>query len=205
MGVAMGGWTVLVCDDAPATRENLRRSVAGVPGVARVSAAGSGEEVLARFPLERPDLVLLDVRMPGIGGIETVRRLRSAHPDAMVVMLTQGEDHDGVARAVSNGARGYLAKNAAAEEVAATLNALLEPAGGNGRITASLGPAPALTERERQVLDGMSRGCSNADIGRELFLSEDTIKTHARRLFRKLQAADRAQAVALGFRWGFLR
>ena len=201
----MGGWTVLVCDDAPATRENLRRSVAGVPGVARVSAAGSGEEVLARFPLERPDLVLLDVRMPGIGGIETVRRLRSAHPDAMVVMLTQGEDHDGVARAVSNGARGYLAKNAAAEEVAATLNALLEPAGSNGRITASLGPAPALTERERQVLDGMSRGCSNADIGRELFLSEDTIKTHARRLFRKLQAADRAQAVALGFRWGFLR
>lgn len=201
----MAGWTVLVCDDAPATRENLRRSVAGVPGVTRVSAAGSGEEVLARFPLERPDLVLLDVRMPGIGGIETVRRLRSSHPDAMVVMLTQGEDHDGVARAVSNGARGYLAKNAAAEEVAATLNALLEPTTSNGRVAAALGPAPALTERERQVLDGMSRGCSNADIGRELFLSEDTIKTHARRLFRKLQAADRAQAVALGFRWGFLR
>ena len=201
----MAGWTVLVCDDAPATRENLRRSVAGVPGVSRVSAAGSGEEVLARYPLERPDLVLLDVRMPGIGGIETVRRLRAAHPDALVVMLTQGEDHDGVARAVGNGARGYLAKNAAAEEVAATLNALLEPATSNGRVAASLGPAPALTERERQVLDGMSRGCSNADIGRELYLSEDTIKTHARRLFRKLQAADRAQAVALGFRWGFLR
>jgi DNA-binding NarL/FixJ family response regulator len=203
----MSGWTVLVCDDAPAARENLRRSVAGVPGVARVSAAGSGEEVLARFPLERPDVVLLDVRMPGIGGIETVRRLAGAHPEAVVVMLTQGEDHDGVARAVGHGARGYLAKNAAAEEVAATLTSLLEPsqAASNGRRVAALGPAPTLTDRERQVLDGMSRGCSNADIGRELFLSEDTVKTHARRLFRKLQAADRAQAVALGFRWGFLR
>lgn len=203
----MSGWTVLVCDDAPVSRENLRRAVAGVPGVARVSAAGSGEEVLARFPLERPDVVLLDVRMPGIGGIETVRRLRGTHPDAVVVMLTQGEDHDGVARAVGNGARGYLAKNAASEEVAATLNALLEPehVSASGHSIAALGPAPALTERERQVLDGMSRGRSNADIGRELFLSEDTVKTHARRLFRKLQAADRAQAVALGFRWGFLR
>jgi DNA-binding NarL/FixJ family response regulator len=67
------------------------------------------------------------------------------------------------------------------------------------------GSPPALTEREQQVLDGMSRGKSNAEIGRELYLSEDTVKTHARRLFRKLAAADRAQAVALGFRWGFLR
>jgi DNA-binding NarL/FixJ family response regulator len=67
------------------------------------------------------------------------------------------------------------------------------------------GAPPALTEREQQVLDGMSRGKSNAEIGRELYLSEDTVKTHARRLFRKLAAADRAQAVALGFRWGFLR
>ncbi|MEI7779530.1 MAG: response regulator transcription factor [Actinomycetes bacterium] len=203
----MNGWTILVCDDAPLARETLRRAVAGVPGVARVSAAGSGEEVLARFPLERPDLVLLDVRMPGIGGIETVRRLSGSHPDSLVVMLTQGEDHDGVARAVGHGARGYLAKNAAAEEVAATLTALLAPerASSNGKSMAGLGPPPPLTDRERQVLDGMSRGCSNAEIGRELYLSEDTVKTHARRLFRKLQAADRAQAVALGFRWGFLR
>jgi DNA-binding NarL/FixJ family response regulator len=124
-------------------------------------------------------------------------------------MLTMGEDPDGVARAVSGGARGYVAKDASREEVAATV-ALALAAGreGPGSRSARIRPAgapPALTEREQQVLDGMSRGKSNAEIGRELYLSEDTVKTHARRLFRKLAAADRAQAVALGFRWGFLR
>ena len=201
--------TVLVCDDAPLAREAVRRVVNAVPGVERVTAAGSGEEVLARFPIERPDLVLMDVRMPGIGGVEASRRLVAAHPDATIVMLTMGEDPDGVARAVSAGARGYVAKDASREEVAATV-ALALAAGRDGPAarTARVRPAgspPSLTEREQQVLDGMSRGKSNAEIGRELYLSEDTVKTHARRLFRKLAAADRAQAVALGFRWGFLR
>ena len=80
--------TVLVCDDAPMAREAVRRALAGLPGVERVTAAGSGEEVLARYPLERPDLILMDVRMPGIGGVEATRRLVSAHPDAAIVMLT---------------------------------------------------------------------------------------------------------------------
>lgn len=200
--------TVLVCDDAPLAREAIRRAVGAVPGVERVTAAGSGEEVLARFPIERPDLVLMDVRMPGIGGVEASRRLVAAHPEATVVMLTMGEDPDGVARAISSGARGYVAKDASREEVAATVAMALASkdtqAGRTARVRPS-GSPPALTEREQQVLDGMSRGKSNAEIGRELYLSEDTVKTHARRLFRKLAAADRAQAVALGFRWGFLR
>jgi DNA-binding NarL/FixJ family response regulator len=201
--------TVLVCDDAPLAREAVRRAVSGIPGVERVTAAGSGEEVLARFPLERPDLVLMDVRMPGIGGIEASRRLVGLHPDANVFMLTMGEDPDGVARAVSAGARGYVAKDASREEVATAVQLALaardEAPGPRPLRARPAGAPPSLTEREQQVLDGMSRGRSNAEIGRELFLSEDTIKTHARRLFRKLSAADRAQAVALGFRWGFLR
>ena len=201
--------TVLVCDDAPLAREAVRRAVSGIPGVERVTAAGSGEEVLARVPLERPDLVLMDVRMPGIGGIEASRRLVSMHPDANVFMLTMGEDPDGVARAVSAGARGYVAKDASREEVATAvqlaLAARMESPGPRPLRSRPSGAPPQLTEREQQVLEGMSRGRSNAEIGRELFLSEDTIKTHARRLFRKLSAADRAQAVALGFRWGFLR
>ena len=102
-------------------RETIRRAVGSVPGVERVTAAGSGEEVLARFPIERPDLVLMDVRMPGIGGVEASRRLVAAHPDAAVVMLTMGEDPEGVARAVSGGARGYVAKDASREEVATTV------------------------------------------------------------------------------------
>jgi DNA-binding NarL/FixJ family response regulator len=150
----------------------------------------------------------MDVRMPGIGGVEATRRLLSRHPEATVLMLTVAEDADGVARAVAAGARGYLVKDAdAAELTAAVVHAVAGPAGpdrGLGRRT-DLGRVPSLTEREQQVLRGMSRGRSNAEIGRELYLSEDTIKTHARRLFRKLGAADRAQAVAVGFRLGLVR
>jgi len=201
--------TVLVCDDSPLARESLRRAVALVPGVDRVSVAGSGEEVLARWPVERPELVLMDVRMPGIGGVEASRRLVATHSSAAVMMLTMAEDRDGVARAVAAGARGYLTKDASREEMAATValalaaSAWATPA---HRVRPhGPGDPPALTERELQVLTGMSRGRSNHEIGKELYLSEDTIKTHARRLFRKLGAADRAQAVALGYRWGFVR
>lgn len=202
--------TVLVCDDAPLARENVRRSVASVPGVERVSAAGSGEEVLARYPLERPSLVLMDVRMPGMGGVEATRRLLSAHPHAVIVMLTMGEDVEGIAAGVALGARGYLPKDASREETAAVIGLALTPVQTPASISPMpmwprpAGDVPLLTEREVEVLDGMSRGKSNSQIGGELFLSEDTIKTHARRLFRKMGAADRAQAVALGFRWGLL-
>jgi DNA-binding NarL/FixJ family response regulator len=202
--------TVCVCDDSPLAREALRRAVAALPGVTRVTGAGSGEEVLARYSQERPDLVLLDVRMPGLGGVEAVRRLVATHPEASVLMLTLAEDTDGVARAVAAGARGYLRKDATREELAATVGHALaeagerEPLSSRPRPTAA-GVPPALTERELQVLSGMSRGRSNAEIGRELYLSEDTVKTHARRLFRKLGASDRAHAVAMGFRWGFVR
>jgi DNA-binding NarL/FixJ family response regulator len=201
--------TVLVCDDSPLARETLRRSVATIPGVTRVLAAASGEEVLARWPVERPSLVLMDVRMPGIGGTEATRRLISLHPEASVLMMTVAEDLDGVARAIASGARGYVVKDASREELATTVVQSLSDVVGRRRsdVTATLpggGAQPVLTEREMQVLTGMSRGRSNAEIGKELYLSEDTVKTHARRLFRKLGAADRAQAVAVGFRWGLV-
>ena len=195
--------TVMVCDDDAMTRESLRRMVAEQSGVARVIKAGSGEEALARYEADRPDLVLMDVRMPGIGGVEALRRLRSQHADAIVVMLTTAGDPDAVGMAVEAGARGYLAKDATAEELAATI-ALVLGASAPAVHAAQLGDRPELSEREIQVLDGMSRGLSNSEIGRELYLSEDTVKTHARRLYRKLGAADRAQAVASGFRWGLL-
>jgi DNA-binding NarL/FixJ family response regulator len=202
--------TVLVVDDSPLARETLRRSVAGVPGITRVVGAASGEEALARWPVERPSLVLMDVRMPGIGGIEATRRLLGRHPDATVVMVTVAEDAEGVARAVAAGARGYIVKDAARHELAVTVVQVLTDAAWRRsaqrpRQEAPAGPAPALTERELQVLTGMSHGQSNAEIGKDLFLSEDTVKTHARRLFRKLSAADRAQAVAVGFRHGMVR
>lgn len=210
--------TVLVCDDADETRDALRELVAGIPGVEQVSGVGSGEEVLARWARDRPDLLLLDLRMPGMDGLETCRRLVALHPEAGVVVTTMAEDPEGVARAVAAGAMGYVAKDASREELAAVLSLAL-PEGrvgsaaatrpADGAVPHEAPPEPAvpsvsLTERERQVLDGMARGRSNAQIGSELFLSEDTIKTHARRLFRKLAAHDRAHAVAEGFRHGLL-
>ncbi|MGL4173206.1 MAG: response regulator transcription factor [Actinomycetota bacterium] len=199
--------TVMVCDDSPLARETLRRVVATIPGVTRVLVAGSAEEVLARWSAERPGLVLMDVRMPGMSGDDAARRLLGLHPDANIIMVTVAEDTDGVARAIAVGARGYLVKDASREELSATVIQVLSDGAGrraaDGKIAA--GKPPALTDRELQVLNGMSRGQSNAEIGRELYLSEDTVKTHARRLFRKIGAIDRAHAVTIGFRWGILQ
>ncbi|MEI6693576.1 MAG: response regulator transcription factor [Actinomycetes bacterium] len=200
--------SVLVCDDSSMSRETLRRSIALVPGVSRVDVASCGEEVLQRWPSERPDLVLMDVRMPGMGGMEAARRLVMSYPEAVVVMLTVAQDRDAVSRAIAAGARGFLTKDATREEISATVSFALES---RAWVSAQrrprellAGEPPALTERELQVLEGMSRGRSNSEIGKELFLSEDTVKTHARRLFRKIGAADRAQAAALGYRWGYV-
>jgi DNA-binding NarL/FixJ family response regulator len=201
--------TVLICDDHRLVREGLREYVEAVPGVDRVETAASGEEVLARWASARPDLVLMDVQMPGLGGLETTRRLVEEHPEANVVMLTVAEDRDTVALAIAGGARGYLHKDVSREQLcAAVAHALAgQDESGHGRVERATpaGRAPELTERELQVLNGMAAGKSNGQIGRELFLSEDTVKTHARRLFRKMGVGDRAQAVALGFRWGIVR
>ena len=198
--------TVLVCDDSPLAREALRRAVATVPGVEKVAVAGSGEECLVRYSAERPDLVLVDVRMPGIGGVEAARRILGAAPHTAVIMMTMAEDVDGVARAVGSGARGYLVKDASREELTAVVTQALADAEARQlpRPRPDAEGLPALTERELQVLRGMADGQSNAEIGRELFVSEDTVKTHARRLFRKLGARDRAHAVASGFRIGLV-
>ena len=205
--------TVLICDDHRIVREGLRQFVEDVPGVDRVVTAASGEEALARFSAEHPDLVLMDVSMPGLGGLEATRRLIAGHPGANVVMLTAQEDRDHVAAAVTAGARGYLVKDVSREELCA---AVAHALAGRDLVEPSLRRAltergsresvsgPVLTERELQVLTGMSQGKSNAEIGRELFLSEDTVKTHARRLFRKMGVTDRAQAVASGFRRGLV-
>jgi DNA-binding NarL/FixJ family response regulator len=200
--------TVLVCDDSPPAREALRRAVATIAGVDRVCVASSGEEAVARWGSEAPDLALIDVRMPGIGGLEAARRILTAAPHAGVIMMTMAEDIEGVARAVNSGARGYLVKDASREELTVMVTQALADSVTHGVVTGrheSVGGVPTLTEREMQVLRGMSRGRSNSEIGKELYLSEDTVKTHARRLFRKLGAADRAQAAALGFRWGLVR
>ncbi len=192
--------SVLIVDDAPAVRDGLRRLVSTLPGVVTVSLASSGDEALARCASERPDLVLLDVRMPGMSGLECARRLLHSDPTVRIVMLTSGDDPQMVATAVANGAAGYISKDATRLE----LGMAVYHVGSASRVPVVSVPEFRLSERETQVLDGMSRGMSNGEIGRELYLSEDTIKTHARRLFRKLRASDRAQAVAVGLRAGLI-
>ena len=196
--------SIMVCDDSPNVRATMRRCLSSIPEVEAVSATASVEELLARYLVERPQIVFLDVQMPGIGGVEALRRLLEQDPRSLVVMMTTGEAPHAVAEAVGSGACGYLAKDASPQEIAAVLATLV------GRTTRPEIPAqrhnpgPALTEREQQVLRGMSEGRSNAQIGKDLFLSEDTVKTHARRLFRKLTVSDRGHAVAEGLRRGLI-
>ena len=204
--------TVMICDDSQVVRDGLRASVAGIPGVSRVEIATRGEDAIARYRTSRPQLVLMDVNMPGIGCVEATRQLLRWHPDANVVVLTVAADRDAVAAAVVAGARGFLSKDVGPEELCAAIAHTVATAERLARQEAAgqlPGPpnltGPALTEGELQVLRGMSRGKSNGAIGHELYLSEDAIKTRARQMFRKMGAGDRAQAVALGFRWGLLR
>jgi len=201
--------SVLVCDGSPHVREGFRRALAGLPGLDRVLAVPTAETLVARWTGDRPDLALLDARLPGIGGVETVRRVVRADPSARVMMLTMPDDEETVMAAVAAGARGYLYKNASRAEVRTTVSQILVESSAmvvspySGPV--ARGGQPMLTERELEVLAGMCAGRSNSEIGRSLFLSEDTVKTHARRLFRKLGAVDRAHAVALGYRWDLVR
>src|SRR4051795_12153007 len=148
--------TVLICDDHRMVREGLQRSIQAVPGVDRVDVAASGEEVLARWPSERQDLVLMDLQMPGLGGLEATRRLVREHPDANVVMLTGASDRDLVALAISGGARGYLHKDVSREELCAAVATALPGTAFAEALDPRPEPvdprAPELTERELQVL-----------------------------------------------------
>ncbi|MCH8612189.1 response regulator [Arsenicicoccus dermatophilus] len=196
---------VMVCDDAPLTREVMMRRIGSLPGVTRVCGASSGEELLAKYATEQPTLTLTDLRMPGMGGLDAVKRLLALRPNAQVMMMTLAEDIDGVARALSYGAKGYVMKDSTREELAVALAPFIGEAMPRAHRGGPLAGAPAtLTARELEVLRGMSQGQSNAEIGAELYLTEDTIKTHARRLFRKLDASDRAHAVAIAYRSGLI-
>lgn len=198
--------TVLICDDRGRLADRLRRRVATLPGVDRVATAHSLEAALGSASSDPPAVVFFDLALCGGTPGDAVRRMVSAYPHAPVVLLSGTDDRDRVACGIREGARGYLNRSASTAEVCAVLAGVLgdvvEPPPERPPPTE---PAVLLTERELQVLTGMASGKTNAEIGRELYLSEDTVKTHARRLFRKLDAADRAQAVALGFRRGLVR
>ena len=187
--------TVLICDDRRSVREGLTRVMSAVPGVHRIDCVAHGDELLARFSRQPVDVVLVGTQRAVPTGVEATRRLVAAHPQANVIVFGAPDDAGSIAAAIAGGARGYLRWDASRPElVAALAHTLASTAVPTPRTPAD--PGVQLTERELQVLRGMSQGKSNGQIGRELYLSEDTVKTHARRLFRKLGVRDRAQAVA---------
>jgi DNA-binding NarL/FixJ family response regulator len=195
--------TALICDDRRSVREGLTRVMGAVAGMVRIDAVGQGNELLARYSRQPVDIVLVGTQRAVPTGVDAVRRLLAAYPTANVIVFGAPDDAGSITAAIAGGARGYLRWDATRPDLLAALTHTLTSNAVQSAVTRT-GPVTALTERELQVMLGMSQGKSNGQIARELFLSEDTIQTHARRLFRKLGVKDRAEAVAHGFRQGLV-
>ncbi len=199
---------VLIVDDHPLFRDGLAGLLATLPGVEVTGTVGTADQALAAISETPPDVVLMDVNLPGASGIEATRRASQIVPSAAVLVITMVDDDDTVLAALAAGARGYVLKGASAAEIAAALQTVAAGgavfgAGVASRLLArtpqrSPGPAsPArpddLTVREREVLDLLSDGASNQQIARSLGISLKTVQNHVSRILDKLQAADRTQ------------
>ncbi|HET7683687.1 MAG TPA: response regulator transcription factor [Marmoricola sp.] len=191
---------VLVVDDHPLFRDGLAGLLATVPDVELLDAVGDGETALRRCTDTKPDVVLMDLNMPGLPGLEAIRRIVHLDPAPAVLVLTMVDDDDSVAAAMQVGARGYLLKGAAQEEVLAALRTVASGgavfgAGAARRFLSAGGrPVADLTAREAEVLALVADGRSNAEIARELELSLKTVQNHVSNVLAKLQVRDRTQA-----------
>jgi DNA-binding NarL/FixJ family response regulator len=201
--------TVVVADDQAAVREPLAAVLAMSEDIEVVAAAADGAEVLAAVAAAAVDVVLMDLRMPVMDGIEATRRLSEEHPETAVVVLTTFADDDSILAALSAGARGYLTKNAGRQDI---IRAIRAAAAGQSvldrevqdRLLATVRTRPQapeqslpadLTPREREVLTLIGQGLPNRAIAQQLFISEATVKTHINNLFAKADIRDRADAV----------
>jgi DNA-binding NarL/FixJ family response regulator len=207
---------VVVVDDHPVVRRGLRALLDSLPDVQVVGEAADGETAVREVQLTIPDVVLMDVRMPGTDGIEATRRVRAATPGVAVLVLTMYDDDTTVFTAMQAGAQGYLLKGAEQEEIARALRAVVAGEAIFGpRVAArvlaffkgagptALDPAfPELTERERQILDQLAAGQRTAAIAQTLHLSPKTVSNHLTAIFAKLQVASRAEAIVLARRHG---
>jgi DNA-binding NarL/FixJ family response regulator len=208
---------VLVVDDQRVVREGLTMLVGLIDGVEVVDAAGDGAEAVELAERHRPDVVLMDLRMPGTDGVWATIRLHQLLPDIRVLVLTTYADEASILPALRAGAAGYLTKDASAEQIESAIRAVhagqthLDPAV-QQQLVASMVSQPAaptpvadhdgLTAREIEVLALIADGLSNAEIGERLVLSNATVKTHINRIFAKVGARDRTQAVRYAYQAG---
>ncbi|MEX2983052.1 response regulator [Streptomyces sp. C36] len=210
--------TVLIADDEELTRTGLRTLLSAREGLRVVGEAADGEQALALAAELRPDVVLMDVRMPKIDGIEATRRLQADFPDPpKVVVITTFENDEYVYDALRAGAAGFVLKRSPSEQIAhairvvATTDSLLFPDAvrnlAAARPTPLPGPprgTPPLTHRELEILRLMAGGLSNPDIAHALVVSLETVKTHVSNLLAKLSARNRTQAVILAYEYGYV-
>ncbi len=213
---------VVIADDQPLMRNALRTVIDLQADLALAGEAADGDEAVTHVLRERPDVAVLDIRMPRLDGIAATREV-TCSTDTRVLILTTFEDDDYIHAALKAGASGFLLKNSPPEEI---LNAIRVVAAGEGLLAPSVTmklikqvvattptrePAPALAEalerltpRETDVLRGIAEGLSNAEIGRHLHIGEGTVKTHVSRIFVKLGARDRVQAVVYAYESGLI-
>jgi DNA-binding NarL/FixJ family response regulator len=200
---------VVIADDHASFRSGLRSLLAQVDGLDVIGEAATGDEAVARVAGLHPDVVLMDLAMPGLDGIEATRRIVDASPHVAVLVLTMSDDDDSVFAAVQAGARGFVLKGAQRTELVRSIravaagDAIFGPAVARRLMAYFAGPHPTgaetafpeLTEREREILELVAQGRSNADITAHLVLSPKTVRNHVSNIFSKLQVRDRAEAI----------
>ncbi len=202
---------LIIVDDHPVVRAGLRGMLSTDPTLDVVGEASTGEEALAQIAKLKPDVVLMDLRMPGMDGATATGRISREHPTVKVVVLTTYDSDTDILRAVEAGAAGYLLKDTPMEELAGALRAaargetvLAPPVAARLVKRMRTPPAESLTPRELQVLAEVARGLTNADVGRALYIGETTVKTHLLRIFAKLGVDDRTAAVTVAMERGIL-
>jgi DNA-binding NarL/FixJ family response regulator len=203
---------ILIADDHPLFRDGLRALLESVPDMQVIGEAATGNEVMAQAQALQPDVILMDIKMPGLNGIEATRRILQASPHIRILVITMFEDDESVFAAIRAGARGYLLKGAVQEETlrairaVASGEAIFGPAiaerlmhyFGSTRPVGKSGPAqffPELTDREYEILALLAQRKSNADIAAHLVLSPKTVRNHVSNILSKLQVADRTEAM----------
>jgi DNA-binding NarL/FixJ family response regulator len=213
---------VLIADDQRLVRDGLAMLVGLLDDIEVVATAEDGLQAVEQANAHRPDVVLMDLRMPRMDGVQATRRIRAELPEAGILVLTTYADDSDLFPALQAGARGYLTKDAAAEEIHAAIHAVaagqthLAPGIQQRLVAAALDPDSSpgspvvglpdgLTPREAEVLTLIAAGLSNTEIARTLFVSEATVKTHVNHIFAKTEARDRAQAVRYAYHHGLTR